>query len=456
MLPMTGDWSPGRNLIGAVALAIADINADPGILGGKRLSFAPVRDDGCDRWKALGACSDMIEEDGPIIGLIGPGCSGGCESTAALSVAKNLPQISPFCGSPTLSDKKNFPNFVRTTSPYSKWASAIVALMRWAQWTCISVIRDQSAIMALSAASLQSSMTGSGLTVAIDVEFVADQFQPSALDRIRAAGAHIVMVFAYPSDYVAIALAARASKMTVGWAWVGIDMVADAVLLAKKHGQRDAQEAMQGWLYLEPHSAANGSFFDRVRRASTDTLGLEMAQDATVHAFAANLYDALFLFARAAGRHPELLLNGRGMVEAMKNLTFDGVTGHVQLDSDGDLVETIRIASCIFRDSELRSSQRVAVYNRLSRQLTWEISEVVWPGQTTVRPFGNPLADETNQLSTRYQVSQVCVRLFESVRPLYRRADYHSCGPCLHHACALCHCGLLHGQNERQRCCMKC
>ena len=99
LLPMTGDWPIGRTVIGAVSLAVDDVNNDPGLLPGRKLEYAPVRDDACNKLKALQSLSTIFDVDGPIDFVIGPGCSGGCISTATLAQAKGLAQISPFCGS---------------------------------------------------------------------------------------------------------------------------------------------------------------------------------------------------------------------------------------------------------------------------------------------------------------------------------------------------------------------
>ena len=63
---MTGAWPVGPSLIGALALAVRDANADPAILHGKRLEYV-WRDDGCDRLKSLADFSD-IGRFGPIDG----------------------------------------------------------------------------------------------------------------------------------------------------------------------------------------------------------------------------------------------------------------------------------------------------------------------------------------------------------------------------------------------------
>ena len=265
---MTGAWPMGPMLIGALSLAVRDVNSDPAILRGKRLEYV-WRDDGCDRSKSLVQLSDIVERSGPIAGLIGPGCSKGCEATATFAQAANIPQISPTCAAPSLSNKEEFPLFVRTTSPYAKWAPAVVAMMRWAAWTRLSIVGDIS--MDASSSALRIELVGSGLQLGIEVSFQADHFKPapgdsSPLAAVRAAGVRIVMVFAFGPDIWAIAVEAHTQEMSLGYAWLGIDMVSGAEQGAKGTNLARAQAALHGWIYFEPSSAARPEFFAESKR----------------------------------------------------------------------------------------------------------------------------------------------------------------------------------------------
>jgi ABC-type branched-subunit amino acid transport system substrate-binding protein len=62
----------------------------------------------------------------------------------------------------------------------------------------------------------------------------------------------------------------------------------------------------------------------------------------SANSYAANLYDAVILFALAAGEHLDELSNGALIVAAMRNLSFDGMTGRVQIDQSGDMKESLR------------------------------------------------------------------------------------------------------------------
>ena len=96
LLPMTG-WAAGLFIVGAASLAVADINASPTLMQGRRVEYK-WRDDGCSSIKGTTALSRMLEGD-PIHAVIGATCSVACLPTGYLSAGRNVPQISSACSS---------------------------------------------------------------------------------------------------------------------------------------------------------------------------------------------------------------------------------------------------------------------------------------------------------------------------------------------------------------------
>ena len=388
---MSGASPAGPSLIGALALAVRDVNADPSILHGKRLEYV-WRDDGCDRLKSLAEFSDMLGRFAPIDGLIGPGCAKGCEVTATLAESKNLPQVSPTCAAESLSNKADFPLFVRTTSPYGKWAPAIVAFMLWAAWTRLSIVADAS--MGASVGPLRSELERSGFRVGFETQFESDHFEaapgdPSPLASIRAAGVRAIMAYAFRPDYRAIAVEARKQEMSLGWAWMGIDKVLGAELGANGHDLAIAQAALHGWIYFAPSRVASREFFDRVKAASIADFGQRLGDDESTNLYAAYLYDAVMLFAQTAGKHLTELSNGKLIVEAMLNASFEGKTGRVELDHSGDMRESIGAMNYVPESGGTMRGWQIGVYDALSRRyspLHNDTVALVWPGNALATP----------------------------------------------------------------------
>jgi hypothetical protein len=113
LVPTAESWPEGRASIGAISLAIDEVNAQAqgALLGpmirGRNITYSWKEVD-CDRSKALAALSQILEE-GPVDAVIGPDCSAACESTAILTSGRELPQISYSCSSAALSDKTAYP-----------------------------------------------------------------------------------------------------------------------------------------------------------------------------------------------------------------------------------------------------------------------------------------------------------------------------------------------------------
>ena len=384
---MTGSWPVGNLLIGAVALAVRDINSDPEILRGKRLEYV-WGDDGCDRSKSVAEFFDMLDRSGPIDALIGPGCSRGCEATATLTQARNIPQISATCAAATLSNKDEFPFFVRTTSPYTKWAPAIVALMQWAAWTRLSIVGDTA--MASAAAALRAVAAKSGFQLGTDLQFNEGHLldapgQSSPLLSILGVGVRVVAVFAFGSDYRAIAVEAQKHGMSHGWVWMGIDMVFGSEQGTTGTELSLAQAALHGWIYFEPSNAANRTFFDRVKAASIADFGQHLGDAESTSLYAANLYDAITLFAVAASKHIGDL-NGKLIVDAMRNASFDGMTGRVLLDESGDMKESIRTMNYVLEADGIMRGRRMGTYSGLNREYSAAPYAVIWPGGSSAMP----------------------------------------------------------------------
>ena len=155
LLPVSGAWPVGGMIAGALSLAIDAVNTNA--LLGEHIKLAYVwRDAGCEANEAMASLSVMLDRDGPIHAVVGPGCSMGCESTAYLSAGLELPHISFSCASDLLSNRETYPTFVRTSPSYSSLAPMVRILFRWARWArlaCISSTPSSAVLPACTASS---------------------------------------------------------------------------------------------------------------------------------------------------------------------------------------------------------------------------------------------------------------------------------------------------------------
>ena len=117
LVPSSGSWPEGRASVGAISLAVDEVNRRPDLLGCKRIEYI-WREVECDVADSFAAINVMLDE-GPVSAVVGPDCSLACESTAYLTASRNIAQIGYSCSSSELSDKSKYPTVLPTTG--SDW-----------------------------------------------------------------------------------------------------------------------------------------------------------------------------------------------------------------------------------------------------------------------------------------------------------------------------------------------
>jgi hypothetical protein len=180
-----------------------------------------------------------------------------------------------------------------------------------------------------------------------------------------------------------------------GWAWLGLDTVAgaDASGINRAESPEAAKAAMQAWVYFEPYNVAPAAFFARARAATRANFPQQLDDDAQLDAlstpFAANMYDAVMLYAMAVGSNSTRRSSGRLLVQAMMNMSFDGMSGRVELDAQGDLKESISAMNYVVQSGGPMRGRRIGVYDAPSRRYSpVQNDSVLWPGNVHAIPAG--------------------------------------------------------------------
>ena len=93
---------------GALPLAVERVNADPMLLPGRTLEYK-TRYGGCQISGALQGLGELTSDGNHIDAVLGPPCSGACETTGYLTTGQNLAHISHSCTSYALSNTANYP-----------------------------------------------------------------------------------------------------------------------------------------------------------------------------------------------------------------------------------------------------------------------------------------------------------------------------------------------------------
>ena len=71
----------------------------------------------------------------------------------------------------------------------------------------------------------------------------------------------------------------------------------------------------------------------------------------------------------------------------MKNVSFDGMTGRVQIDQSGDMKESLRAMNYVLEGDRTMHGKQIGVYSALDRQYSAVQHDVIWPGGCDVVPF---------------------------------------------------------------------
>jgi hypothetical protein len=99
------------------------------------------------------------------------------------------------------------------------------------------------------------------------------------------------------------------------------------------------------------------------------------------------MYDAVMLYAMAVGSNTSRRLSGRHLAKVMMNMSFDGMSGRVELDERGDLEESISAMNYVVQSGRTMRGRRIGVYDAPSRRYSpVQNNTVVWPGNVHAVP----------------------------------------------------------------------
>uniref|UniRef100_T1KKV6 Guanylate cyclase n=1 Tax=Tetranychus urticae TaxID=32264 RepID=T1KKV6_TETUR len=133
----------GKEISGAIPLAIDQINRDPQLLPNHTLDFIAMDAGQPNTATSIRMMTEMREQG--VVAFIGP--ENSCVSEALVATAWNYPMITyvstmPCCGikcaDRTVSDKSVYATFARTLPPGSKVSKSIISLLKHFNWNKVS------------------------------------------------------------------------------------------------------------------------------------------------------------------------------------------------------------------------------------------------------------------------------------------------------------------------------
>jgi hypothetical protein len=286
--------------------------------------------------------------------------------------------------------------------------------VQWAKWSRFAIVvgSDASFVVAAGQLASRSQQAETHVQAPMTLNLELGLLDTKQLDSVAAAKLRVVIVIARSPEVLRVALAAQGRGMVAqGWAWLGLDTVAGAELSAiddNLESTEAAKAAMHGWVYFEPHNAAPAAFFDHVAAATRANFpnqfgSLAQQLDALSSPFAVNMYDAVMLYAMAVGSNSSQRLNGRPVVLAMMNISFDGMSGRVELDTSGDMKESIRAMNYVVESNGAMRGRQIGVCDWLSPRFSPLVNNtVVWPGGVQELPSDSAVTPAPQGFSTSW------------------------------------------------------
>lgn len=139
LIPWNGTWTVGPRMASALLVAFDTIKDELKLLQGYNLTYT-WKDSRCDTGATLRAMADIRANYPDIHAFIGPGCSVGCLPGGYLAGYWNSPMISFGCGESTLSDKLQYPTFIRTVGTYAQSGKFFVEIMKKYEWNRVAIM----------------------------------------------------------------------------------------------------------------------------------------------------------------------------------------------------------------------------------------------------------------------------------------------------------------------------
>uniref|UniRef100_A0A3B4XZG4 Extracellular calcium-sensing receptor-like n=1 Tax=Seriola lalandi dorsalis TaxID=1841481 RepID=A0A3B4XZG4_SERLL len=208
-----------------------------------------------------------------------PAVIGDGGSTQSLVVARflgvfHVPQVSYFSSCACLSDKKEFPAFLRTMPSDFFQVDALVQLVKHFGWTWVGVIAGDDAYGRSGANIFADKVRKLGACVAVHEIIPKNRAQiaiSSIVSKIRLSGARVILVFAVEQDAAALFDEALREGLT-GIQWLASEAWSTAAVLSIPKNYHHILQGSMGFAIRQAHIPGLQDFLLRLRPMTPDAL----------------------------------------------------------------------------------------------------------------------------------------------------------------------------------------
>ncbi|XP_034024841.1 extracellular calcium-sensing receptor-like [Thalassophryne amazonica] len=211
---------------------------------------------------------------GTIPAVIGDGGSTQSLVVASFFGVFNIPQVSYFSSCACLSDKREFPAFLRTMPSDFFQVDAIAQLVQHFGWTWVGVIAGDDAYGRGGASIFAEKVRRLGACIAVH-EFIPKNCAPAAvasiIHKIRLSGARVILVFAVEQDASVLFDAALRMGLT-GMQWLASEAWSTAHVLSTSVKYHHILQGSMGFAIKRAQIPGLQDFLLRLHPSTKDAL----------------------------------------------------------------------------------------------------------------------------------------------------------------------------------------
>ncbi|KAJ0963875.1 hypothetical protein J5N97_028997 [Dioscorea zingiberensis] len=427
----------GRVAKTAIQAAVDDVNSDPAVLRGSKLVLN-MQDNECNGFLGIVGALEFMENN--IVAIVGPQCSFLAHLIAPISNELQVPLLSYGATDPTISSLQ-YPYFVRTTLSDSFQMQSIAEFIDYFQWRQVIAVFLDDEYGRNGVSALGDKLEERRCKITFKGALPLDPSRNDITDLLIKVGmqeSRIIVLHANPTVGVNIFSVAKYLGMTrSGYVWIATDWLV-ALLDSKGPLDQQTMDTIQGVVSLRMHtrdSAKKAALASQWSRLVSKYSG----ENVHLHSYGFYAYDSVWILARALdeflndggfisfSNDSKLLASEEGgqlnlqaisvfdggklLLDKIRRVRMEGVTGLVQFDEDGNLIHPaydivnvvgsgLKMIGYWSNYSGLSIVSPETLYSKPPNKSSenQKLYNVIWPGDTMVKPKGWVFAGNGKEL----------------------------------------------------------
>lgn len=354
-----------------------------------------------------------------VVGVIGAYNSALSMVISSLLGQFKIPHISHTATSDLLSDKSEYPYFLRMVPPDKFQVRVIADLLQFYNWTYVSIIYSEGSYGRGGMTSLKTLLARKDICVEkviqLHKEFEDRDYENAIISLREDTSARVVVMFTDILQANAFTTVARRATRSGEFLWVGSDSLSLA-FSDQQHEGTAHRYNMPGTITVIPYTGILREFdkhmkyvlstgntknpwlrdfiakvgYNGTSKYKVDTFSGDGGRVIDiVNAFAFAL-DILIKrkYSKTAAGHLKQHIYGPDLLHVLKTIRFNGSIGDISFDDNGDVLGIYEIRQCQIRDGVV-SHVPIGKWDMHTQQLSMNTTEVNW-GST--RPSQVPVS----------------------------------------------------------------